>query len=612
MEMNEKIKWMLTGAGMGLLFPVLALILEYFVTHQGALPFVRLFTSSPVLWITLAIPPLAGAAGAFIGKIRDSASELDRELAHAKSQLENTEQQEEIHKLMEELSIYLDHLVDITNNIHEAICVVDRNHNIEVGYNRRFTEIFGAKDYTGRSIFDTIFANLWGNIKKEMKDYLDLCFGSGATADEMLNDVNPIAKFSYLYKDKETEKEKILKSRVVRIKNLSGDVENVMFIFDDVTLEERIEQEMQTREKAFQDELSIMTLIFKNDKDLTIDFINSLNDVIGRIQEKYQDIEQDAENQGILYTIQGMVHLIKGEAFALGFDEIATAARDLESYIKSVANEVITLEMNLNIIQHYENLYSKADRMNIIAERLFSIGEGTQKLGKDLIMIDTNKYNEFKHSFQEMMNRYRENNLRIEELLQFQKNMEQLNWTSLGLLKKELQLICEKSVIKYNKRAILNFIYDIEGMPETKYRVLKESLVHLIRNSIAHGIEDPAARKARDKEETGRINIHIFQENNTYTVLYSDDGGGFDLEKIRKRAVEKALVGEEDARKLTESELIGFTFKSGFTTIDEADMVAGVGIGMSAVKDSILHSLKGVMKIKNRPERGVSITISFS
>jgi two-component system chemotaxis sensor kinase CheA len=210
-----------------------------------------------------------------------------------------------------------------------------------------------------------------------------------------------------------------------------------------------------------------------------------------------------------------------------------------------------------------------------------------------------------------MVNKYRENNLKVEELLQFQKNMEQLNWMSLGLLKKELHLISEKSVIKYNKRAILNFIYDVDGMPEIKYRLLKEALVHLIRNSIAHGIEDISVRKARKKEEAGRINIHIYQENNTYTVLYSDDGAGFDIEKIRERVIKTNMASPGTAAGFSENELIGYIFKSGFSTLDETDMIAGVGIGMSVVKNNIIHSLKGLMKIKNRPERGISITMSF-
>ncbi|RPI90102.1 MAG: hypothetical protein EHM32_11925, partial [Spirochaetales bacterium] len=543
------------------------------------------------------------------GRIRDSASSRDR--AHVRRLLDNTKGQEDRKKQIGELAVHLSHLVDITNNINEAICVIDRNHSIEVGFNKRFSDVFGERDYSGKSIFDTIFANLWGNSANETKEFLDLCFASTATEDAMLNDVNPIARFNYIYRANGNEREKILKSTVVRIKNLSGSVEHMMLIFDDVTIEERSDHEMKIREKAFEDELSIMTLIFRNDKDMIIDFINSLNDVIERIQEKYQDIDQDTENRKIMHDIQGMVHLIKGESFALGFDEIAGAARNFESYIKTVADEVIVLETNLNIIEFYENLYSRIDRINTIAQRLFSIGEGTQKLGKDLVMIDTHKYDDFKRSFQDLLNRHSENRLTVAELLQFQKSIEQLNWINLGSLKKELQLISEKSVIKDNKRAIVNFIYDVVGMPEAKYRILKETLVHLVRNSIAHGIEDSDGRKAREKDEAGRINIHISQEEGTYKVLYSDDGAGFNLDKIRQRAIANNLVSGEKAALLTATELIGYTFKSGFSTYDSIDMVAGVGIGMSVVKNNIIHSLNGAMKIRNQPEKGISISMSF-
>jgi PAS domain-containing protein len=604
--MNELIRWALYGAGAGLLFPLVAL----------AAGFVRVWTGGVwapglELWITLPAPLFAGLAGALHGRVRRDAAALAVEHAHIREQLENTEQQEEVHKLMKELSVYLDHLVDITNNIQEAICVVDRAYNIEVGYNKRFTEIFGPKDYAGRSVFDTIFTHLWGALKKEVHEFVDLCFEGGTTADSMLNDVNPVSKFTYLYHLQGEEREKVIKSRIVRIKNVSGGVENVMFIFDDVTLEERTEQEIQVRERAFQDELGIMTLIFKNDRDLVVDFINGMNDVIVKIQEQYQDIVQDAENRDILYKILGMAHLVKGEAFSLGFDEIATSAKEFETYIKGIAEGIVTLEQNLNIIEYYEGLYGKIDRVNGIARRLFSIGEGTQKVGRDLVTMDAHHFGEFKRAIQDMVVRHRENNLKIEDLLQFQKSMEQLNWTSLGTLRRELQLVSEKSLVQFDKKAVLNFIYDIDGLPESTYRFLKEVLIHLVRNSVAHGIEPPDERKRKNKEEAGRVNVHVYQENGGYTVLYSDDGAGFDLEKIRRKAAERGLLEGRDPFALSENETVGLVFKKGFSTAGESNMVAGVGIGMSAVRDIVVHSLEGVLRVKNRPDLGVSIKMSF-
>ena len=608
--MFEKLAWGAAGSAVGALVPAAAVGLQYITSSVRGAAFGEAIARNPALLFLVLVPVLAGLISVmrvhYLAELRGKSEELEQ----VRGRIDNPEQQEEIRKMMEELSVNLDHLVDITNNIREGICVVDRTNNIEYGYNRQFIEMFGPGEYTGKSIFDTIFHELPDLTKTELKQFLDLCFTNTATSDSMINDLNPAARFTLISNEEFKVRERILVSKIVRIKNISGDIENVMFIFNDITLDEKLDIAFEKQEKAFQDELGIMSVIYRNDRDVMNSFIGEMNTVLEKIQGRYIDIRQDEVNRDALYDIQSTVHLVKGEAFSLGLTEIAEAAKNFEDFIKMIHDAPVTMDNNLKIIELYEALYGTIKKVNAIAQKMFAPGAAAVA-GEDEIVLKSARYQEIKGALAGIIENYRERNMLTRELVSLQNKIEHLSFIDMNLLKKEIALVNEKAAVEHGKRSILNFIYDVDGLSVSHYRALKEILVHLIRNSIAHGIEDVETRRSKRKDDTGRINIHIYQEESGYTVLYSDDGAGFNLEKIRERAVANKLVSRRQADRLTEQEVVKLVFRKGFSTSDAPDMVSGVGIGMSAVRDAVTKSLKGSLRIANRPGRGLSCKIFF-
>ena len=110
-------------------------------------------------------------------------------------------------------------------------------------------------------------------------------------------------------------------------------------------------------------------------------------------------------------------------------------------------------------------------------------------------------------------------------------------------------------------------------------------LEHMLRNAIAHGIESPAARAAAGKPETGRISISLRQESNEMVLLLADDGGGLDLEKLRRKGEAMGLLGPGQSP--GDGELAQLIFVSGLSTADVVSEVAGRGVGMDVVKNEI-------------------------
>jgi len=137
---------------------------------------------------------------------------------------------------------------------------------------------------------------------------------------------------------------------------------------------------------------------------------------------------------------------------------------------------------------------------------------------------------------------------------------------------------------------------------------ISDPLIHLIRNSIDHGIETPEERTRKGKSPKGSIKLSAYQEGNNIIIEVIDDGRGMDIEAIKKKAIERNLVSHEEAAKLSEKELLSFIFLPGFSTAQKTTDISGRGVGMDVVRTNI-EKLKGTIDLATKLGEGTKITI---
>jgi len=137
---------------------------------------------------------------------------------------------------------------------------------------------------------------------------------------------------------------------------------------------------------------------------------------------------------------------------------------------------------------------------------------------------------------------------------------------------------------------------------------LADPLVHLVRNAVDHGVEMPDAREAAGKTRQGLVILGAAQEGDHILLTISDDGAGMDADVLRSKAVEKGMMDEESASRLTDSEAYALIFAPGFSMKEKISDISGRGVGMDVVKTSI-SKLNGVIDIKS--EVGVGTTLSI-
>jgi len=137
---------------------------------------------------------------------------------------------------------------------------------------------------------------------------------------------------------------------------------------------------------------------------------------------------------------------------------------------------------------------------------------------------------------------------------------------------------------------------------------LYDPMVHMIRNSVDHGIESPDEREALGKDRKGIVHLKAYHKGGNVVVEVQDDGRGLDREKIIEKAKENGLVTDED--KLTDSEIFNLIFEPGFSTAKEITEISGRGVGMDVVKKAI-EDLRGRVEINSKPGLGSTFVISL-
>jgi two-component system chemotaxis sensor kinase CheA len=135
-----------------------------------------------------------------------------------------------------------------------------------------------------------------------------------------------------------------------------------------------------------------------------------------------------------------------------------------------------------------------------------------------------------------------------------------------------------------------------------------EPLIHLLRNSIDHGIETPDERKKVNKNPVGKIRLSAQRSGDNVIIEVEDDGAGIDPEKLRESAVQKGFVSEDVAEKMSRNELVSMIFLPGFSTSKEVTEISGRGIGMDVVKAKIA-SLGGTVQFETRLGRGTKTSL---
>lgn len=176
-------------------------------------------------------------------------------------------------------------------------------------------------------------------------------------------------------------------------------------------------------------------------------------------------------------------------------------------------------------------------------------------------------------------------------------------WSMLPRIVRDLAVNCGKQIrIQMEGRET--------ELDKTILEAIKDPLMHMVRNSVDHGIEAPEVRIAAGKPGMGLLSLRAFHEGGQVNIEVSDDGAGINLDRLKQKAIDRDLISPEQAAAMKDREVVNMIFLPGFSTATKITHVSGRGVGMDVVRTNI-ERIGGTVDVQSAVGRGLTLTIKI-
>jgi two-component system chemotaxis sensor kinase CheA len=405
------------------------------------------------------------------------------------------------------------------------------------------------------------------------------------------------------------------------------------------------------------------TYIIDVDHDILSEFIAEATDQLNTVEGLLLKKEGDFSLEDVDTLFRG-VHSIKGTSSFFNLLEIKESSHTLENLldevragVKSINQELKSLVLRYIDIQHdlldtakmaaqqngkversstvqtlikdIENCFNHkgGDPTNIRENKISTaIYKKNESLPKSFVKIDIARLNSLENTIEQLIqhtsiliNNCREisphdetiikTNNQVEQLTKDLKDIERsMRFSPINILFQKLSRLAWDMSRTLGKE--IEFIVHGEQLELDRNLIeqLTDPLMHMIRNALDHGIEDPETREAIGKHRTGKIELTSTIRDGNIVIKIKDDGQGLDSEKLLKKAIELGIVSKD--LKLTESEILEIIFAPGFSTVEKITDISGRGVGMDIVMTNI-KGLQGEITIDSLPGQGCTFTIKL-
>jgi two-component system chemotaxis sensor kinase CheA len=401
-------------------------------------------------------------------------------------------------------------------------------------------------------------------------------------------------------------------------------------------------------------------------KEIVESFIVETKELLDKLDNDLVELEKRQNDVELLNAIFRYVHTIKGTSSFIGFEQMS----ELTHKFEDVLNKLRKFELKLNpeimdVILEAQDLMkvllskleandlSPIDISGVVSklERIsrgeFLIEEDVEKASVDnvsqklqskvidkTVRIDVERLDELMNLVGELVlgrNRLTQIVSGIVERFEGESLARELMDTiaQVDYLTSELQAVVMRArmmpiakvfskfprIVRdlsrdLNKEVELLIYGEETEVDKSVIESIHDPLVHLIRNAIDHGIETPQERKAVGKPEKGKVILRAEHEGNFIVITVEDDGRGIDPERVRRKAVEKRIITEQEASSISDRDALNLIFLPGFSTAGKVTNVSGRGVGLDVVKANITK-LNGMIDVQSTLGQGTKFILKL-
>ena len=189
-----------------------------------------------------------------------------------------------------------------------------------------------------------------------------------------------------------------------------------------------------------------------------------------------------------------------------------------------------------------------------------------------------------------------------------QKGVLDTRMVPIGPLFERFRRVIRDLSLSSGKEVILQISGEKTELDKRMIDELSDPLIHMVRNSVDHGLEPPSEREIAGKPRAGTVVLMASHRGNSVVITVSDDGRGINCEQIRKKIIAKGLISKNEAHELTDRDLIAFIWHPGLSTAETITEISGRGVGMDIVKSRI-ENLNGTVDVRSVSGHGTTFTI---
>lgn len=383
-------------------------------------------------------------------------------------------------------------------------------------------------------------------------------------------------------------------------------------------------------------------------------FIAEALEYYDALNRHISELERQPQDDRILAEIFRLLHNLKANAKAIGYLQISDISHKLETAFSLIRNKELSfsdevvmvlfdgVDMLGDLINNVDNP-SAAEPDPLLLRNLDvivdSLSDSTIELTKvqkysssksltlsDLIYIQIRKLDHLLNLVGELMidrdqimaiskelnhtelKTVSSHLYRITEELQY--SVMDARLVNIGTLFNKFPRIVRDVAVAEGKEVNLEMVGQNIQIDRNILQIITDSLLHLVRNAITHGIEKPEVREKAGKPAAGNLSLKARNDKDNVVIELSDDGKGIDLKQVKKTAVQRQLVSADAARNLPDSEMLSFLFEPGFSTVTEVTEYSGRGVGLDVVKNAI-DSIGGLLKVDSDVGKGTTFTLQL-
>ncbi len=454
-------------------------------------------------------------------------------------------------------------LLDVTG---DGFLSFGSDYMVRPEYSRACEVIFG-REVSGKRLPDLLFIE--EQPKRDFTDGLDLYFAGKARADVI---------FDLL------DTEVTVGERIIRLDYRAIDESTVMCSLSDITGQKQLEAQVEEQERR----RSLILRVVSNRTHFAgfVDEAESLFQVLEAAGRGEEDLTGGSEE------LLMKLHTFKGNANFLGFSRTGTVSHDLEDQLAAVDILDSEFDFSSQIFVLKRQFY---DELNIVTDTL-----GKRWL-EDIETVNvSSRY--VRKVEQYVRNRYSADNQLVQALEGFRR-------VPLSSLFSRFPDLINDIASRRGRKVKPVEIHggDFTVLPE-RFEPIVNSLTHVARNMIDHGIESPVEREMKGKDPAGDIRIELRDTGRVVEIEMADDGQGIPIAAIEQRGRAQGLIkeGEEVSRR----DLLAMIFKPGFSTSEIVTTVSGRGVGLAAVHDAV-RKAGGKISVETKTGRGTTFRISL-